>query len=420
MRTEPLVLVASSTWWPLSARMAMALMKSNCRVVTLCPPGSPLRAVRGIERHRRYNGLRSLSALRTAMLRERPEFVVPCDDGVVWQMQHLHRTTPELRPLIERSLGSSDGFAVVRDRASLLELAVDLGIRTPRTVRVETEADVVTSGMAKRGVLKRSGTWGGNGVEVVVSEETALSAFRRLNAPVKASFAWKRLLVNREPLALWMWNSQETPEVTIQQFVSGRPANAMLFCWEGRVVAMVSVEVLRAQGMTGAATVVRTIENREMTQAAEKIGARLGLSGFYGLDFMLENGTEDSYLIEMNPRCTQLGHLNLHAGGSLAEALASKLTGVAVASVGSPIQREIVFFPQAVKLNPKNPYLTRGFHDVPWEETELVRSLLEEGWAERKPLARIYHSLRPPTEVKETAFEPVKPMRDVRGGSGPR
>ncbi len=354
------------------------------------------------------------------MLREQPAIVIPCDDGVVWQMQRLHATSPELRPLIERSLGSPVGFSVVRDRASLLELAVELGIRTPVTKRVETEEDVIVSGMARRGVLKRSGTWGGSGVELVASEDAALGAFRRLRAPVKASFAWKRLLVNRDPLALWMWSSQETAEVTIQQFVNGRPANAMLLCWEGRVVAMVTVEVLRAQGMTGAATVVQPIDNREIAEAARKIAAHLGLTGFYGLDFMLEHVTGTPYLIEMNPRCTQLGHLNLLPGGSLAAALAAKLTGVSVASVGVPVRSEVVFFPQAVKLNPENPYLHRGFHDVPWEEPELVRNLLADGWPERQFLARLYHRLRPPTPVKEVAFETESPMREVRDGSASR
>jgi len=398
----------------------MAMLRNGCRVVTICPPGSPLRVVRGIERHHLYRGMRSLGTLKAAMLRERPDLVIPCDDGVVWQMQRLHETTPELRGLIERSLGRPEGFAVVRDRASLLELAVELGIRTPMTKRVETAQDIIVSGMAGRGVLKRSGTWGGNGVEVVASEEMALRAFRRLSAPVKVGFAWKRLLVNRDPLALWMWSSQETAEVTIQQFVHGRPANAMLFCWQGQLVEMVTVEVLRSQGTTGAGTAVRVIESGEITEAARKIAERLGLSGFYGLDFMLEEGTRLPYLIELNPRCTQLGHLNLLSGGSLAGALASKLTGGAVASVGMKERRAIVFFPQAVKLNPENPYLHRGFHDVPWDEPELVKDLLQGGWAERQLVSRIYHWLRPTTGVKEVSFEPVMGIRDIKDGSGPR
>ena len=54
----------------------------------------------------------------------------------------------------------------------------------------------------------------------------------------------------------------------------------------------------------------------EMSNAAERIARKLKLSGTHGFDFMLEDATGSAYLIEINPRSTQVGHLTLGPGGT--------------------------------------------------------------------------------------------------------
>jgi predicted ATP-grasp superfamily ATP-dependent carboligase len=56
-----------------------------------------------------------------------------------------------------------------------------------------------------------------------------------------------------------------------------------------------------------------------MMFAAERLAHRLDLSGFFGLDFMIEDNTETTYPIEMNPRCTQFCHLQLGKGRDIAK-----------------------------------------------------------------------------------------------------
>src|SRR2546422_5036658 len=77
----------------------------------------------------------------------------------------------------------------------------------------------------------------------------------------------------------------------------------------------------------GHATVVRLIENREILAAVERIVRRLNLSGLHGFDFILESLTGNAYLIEINPRATQVGHLTLGHGRNLPAALFAALTG---------------------------------------------------------------------------------------------
>jgi hypothetical protein len=405
-----MVLLCATMWWPLSARLAMAFLRHGCRVSALCPPGHPLRFVSGIETLYLYRGLDSLRSLKAAILAAQPALIVPCDDGVVWQLHEIYAKNTELRPLIELSLGSQEAYQVIRRRGSFLQTAAELGIRVPLTATVASPADVTAHWADAPAVLKLDGTWGGSGVAIVRSLPEAQTAFRKLSQPMEAGLAWKRLLINRDPIALWSWRRRELASVTMQQFIQGRPANAMLACWQGELLSIVSVEVLTAQGATGAAIAVRLLRNEEMEEAARRLTRKFMLSGFHGLDFVLENKTGAAYLIEINPRCTQLGHLRLPGQGDLAEAISAKLWNGPMPA-RAPDQEKcmrvetIVFFPQAFNWNPKSPYLRYGNNDVPWEEPALLRELLRDSWPERQWLSRIYHHYRAPKRMEEANFE---------------
>ena len=414
--TRPTALFGATMWWPLSARLATAFLRHGCGVSAVCPPGHPLRLISGVDRIYPYRGLNSLNSLKHAILAAAPDIIVPCDDGVVWQLHDLHAQEPGLRPLIELSLGLPEGYSTIHSRGGLLQAAVEMGIRVPITQTVSSEGDVANAGDSASVVLKLDGTWGGTGVEIAHSRIEAIAAFRKISRPLGASVAWKRLLINRDPLALWSWRKHETPRITLQQFIPGRPANTMFACWQGEVLSSVTVEVLCSQGATGAATVVHLIRNDAIERAARLLARRFHLSGFHGLDFILEQHTGEAYLIELNPRCTQLGHLRLPYQGDLAGALCARLKDEPPAPVEDPIDREIIaFFPQAFSWNPKSPYLHHGHHDVPWEEPGLVRELLQElSWPNRQLPARIYHHLRAPKREQEVKFDYALPEHTLR------
>ncbi len=403
---RPAVLLGATMWWPLSARLATALIRHGCRVSCICPPGHPLRFVAGVEHLYPYRALDSFGALKSAIEAAKPDIIVPCDDAVVWQLHALHARYPDLRPLIEYSLGPSEMYATIRSRAGLLQAASELGIRIPVTETLATEDDLRKWREAGSTVLKADGTWGGAGVEIAHSPDEALAAFRRLARPSGTGLSLKRFLINRDPFALWSWRNSGTPQVTIQQFIPGRPANTMFACWQGEVVSIVTVEVISAQGATGAANVVRLIENPEIERAARKLARRFMLNGFHGLDFVLEEATGAAYLIELNPRCTQLGHFRLPDQGDLAGAFIARVKGVEAPLEESPIVGDtIAFFPQAFTWNPRSPYLSHGYHDVPWEEPELLRQLLRDPWPERQWLARLYHFFRSSKKLTEVEFD---------------
>ena len=345
-RPQPSVLIVAAKWWPLSARLAAALHRHGCCVRAVCPAGHPLTHVSGIRRIYRYRRIFSLSCLRRALQEFCPDVVIPCDDGVVAQLHALHELDPSLRSLIEHSLGPPGSFSVVESRYHFLNTALELGIRVPRTRRVVNAGDLATwhAGTSSAAVLKVDGESGGNGVRISHSLDESLAAWQDLRAPRGFATAWKRLAIDRDPLALWLRRRHREREVTVQEFIPGRPANSMLVCWRGELLSMVSVIVVAAEGLTGAATIVRVIDNERMKQAAELVVSRLGLSGFYGLDFVMEAGTDVPYLIEMNPRCTQLGHIELTGDGCLAGVLSAAIRGEPRPLVRNPIRSDKLRF----------------------------------------------------------------------------
>jgi ATP-grasp domain-containing protein len=350
-----------------------------------------------------------LSSLRSALRDCQPDVVIPCDDGVVAQLHALHRLDPSLRSLIERSVGPPESYAVVDSRHQFLSAATELGIRVPRTRKVDKPEDLVNwhRDIGPEAVLKVDGESGGNGVRICHSLDESLAAWRELREPCGAATAWKRFAIDRDPLALWLRRQHSVREVTAQEFITGRPANSMLVCWRGELLSSVSVVVVAAQGPTGAATIVRVIQNESMKKAAELVVARLGLSGFYGLDFILELGSGIPYLIEMNPRCTQLGHLELAGDGCLAGILSAVLRGEPRPPVQNPIRGKLIaLFPQALAAGATcRPYIEAGYHDVPSEEPQLTAELMLKSWPRRQWAARIYHALKPPDQADPILFE---------------
>jgi hypothetical protein len=197
------------------------------------------------------------------------------------------------------------------------------------------------------------------------------------------------------------WRSRREKGLTIQQFIQGRPANTMCACWQGEVLAAVTVEVLASQGPTGAAIVVRLLNNEEINRATRLLAQKFTFNGFFGLDFILEEKTGNPYLIELNPRATQLGHLRLPGQGDLAAALTARIKGETPIVPADCIENPIIaLFPQTLNWDPNSVYLSSGHHDMPVEEPVLCQELLRGSWPDRQWLSRAYQYLRAPKREK--------------------
>lgn len=393
----PKILLTDTTRSPFSARLAIGFAKGGCDVAAICPTTChPLAMTGAVQELFPYSALHPLVSLSSAIQVVAPTVIVPCDDRSVLHLHELYAWSRNLGAsgdnianLIEFSLGSPESHPIVTSRYELLKIAGDEGIRVPdmRLLNVADDFDHWKEGQKFPWVLKADGTFGGRGVRVADSLEQAEQYLLELSRTYTIKRALKRWIVNRDPF--WLrpcWNRSK-PAVIVQSYIHGRPANCAVVCWHGRLLAGIAVEVVSAQGMRGPATVVRVVDNSEMIHAAEKIAHKLGLSGFFGLDFMIEDGSGTAYLIEMNPRCTPLCHLQLGKGRDMVEALLAQISGRPLQETPSVTQNNLIaYFPQA--WHSKSELLKSSFQDIPQGEPDLVEDLLRP-WPDRSLLFRI-------------------------------
>lgn len=333
-----------------------------------------------------YQGLAPLRSLLRAIAAAKPDLVLPGDDLAARHLHELYRErglhaqhTVVIGPLIERSLGSPESYSIVRSRAAFMKLAREEGIRVPRTEIVKTDEEVRNwvgqSGLPT--VLKADGTSGGEGVRVVRTAAEAQHAFRKLQAPPLLARALKRALLDQDRTLIMPSLRRRRPAVSAQAFVAGHEATSTIACWKGTVLASLHFEVLRKCSAAGHATVVRLIENAEVSSAVEKAVRRLGLSGLCGFDFMLEASTGNAYLIEINPRATQVAHLALGAGRDLPAALYGAVSGhKSPVTAAATANHTIALFPHEWARDPQSEFLRTGYHDVPWNTPELVHACI--------------------------------------------
>jgi len=385
---SPRILITDTNRTPVVPRLAMRLHKLGSQVGVLCVmPGNPIACLHPRINIFPYRGLHPVAALRTAIQMYGPTLVVPACDRTV---QHLHdlysmelaagRKDRGIASLIERSLGPPKSFPIVSSRDALLRIAREEGIRVPQFCAICDVAELKhwSKEVQPPWVIKADGTWGGRGVRIVHSFAEGHERLRELTDQAGTLELFKRMFLNRDRDWVYQdWN-RPRPSIVAQSFIQGRPANCAVVCHDGKLLAAIAVEVVQTQGATGPATVVQLVEGREMIDAARRIAKRLRLSGFFGLDFVIEDRTGATNLIEMNPRCTPPCALPLGNGRDLVAALWQQLTNQSFSDSPSTIsQRRIVYFPQ---ISPRNggpdPLLVNSYLDIPEGEPALVERML--------------------------------------------
>ena len=411
---NPTVLIAATSCWYPTARLAMALAAAGCEVEMVCPKSHPVRKTKAVRRTHVYRGLAPLDSFARAIATTRPDFIVSGDDLAT---QHLHRlharekrngnADSSICALIEHSLGSPESFPAVNARAAFMDLADQEGLRVPPT-QVIRNTDDLRNWVARTGlptVLKADGTSGGDGIRIAHTLAEAERFLNELQAPPLLARAAKRALVDQDKTLVWPSILRRRPVVNAQAFVAGHEATSAVVCWKGVVLASLHFEVVNKASSRGHATVVRLIENAEMSDAAEKMARCLSLSGLYGFDFMLEAETGNAYLVEINPRSTQVGHLSLGPGRDIPAALYAALSGKTVAIAPKITEKDtIALFPQEWIRDSESPFLQLAYHDIPFEEPELIRDCVSNY---QKQSAWYSKSVRKPVSSAPRSSQPV-------------
>ncbi len=361
------------------------LLRAGHDVSIVCPRGHSSEKVRAAHHTFPYKPFSALASLAKAIEATGPDILIPFDDMAIRHLHQLHASERayskiNIPALIACSMGDPLSFSVVASRQKLLKIAREEGILAPETTVVCSIQDLnkLLRDKPFPWVLKVDGSFGGAGVRIASTLAEGRDHYADLGRSIGLLQVIKRLIVNDDTfLAMQWWDEVRgfRPEVVAQSFIRGRPANCAVFCWNGEIHAGVGCEVVSDQAALGPASVVRLVDNADMMAAAAKIARRLKLSGFFGLDFMIEEETGSTFLIEMNPRCTQLCHLRLGPARDMIGALSAVLTGRRPGEEASITQNNLIaYFPRALFTG--SNFLSSSYHDAPWGEPELIQELI--------------------------------------------
>jgi glutathione synthase/RimK-type ligase-like ATP-grasp enzyme len=391
---DPHILLATTGQLPSTARLAMELHAAGARVSLIAPSNHPGRALDFIFKRLTYRAVAPRGSLEAALLRLQPDMVIPCDERTVRDLHAIWRQTPHrpIKSLIEKSTAPAASFQTITSRAALLALAQEHGVRVPPSMPLRDVKDLErwTAQNEAPFVLKADGSWAGFGVRIISNASAAGDAYQRMTRRASGRLAVRESLLEGNHFFIRSWLRRERPAMSVQGYVDGWPANIGVTCWQGEVLAAVCAESVSTTSATGPSTVARIIQNPEMLDTAQRVVRALGLSGMIGFDFMIEAATGAAYLIEMNPRNTPICAVRLGPGRDLAEALVARIAERPTRERPPRTERDIVvFFPDTWRDDPANHFLHSGYHDVPWEQPELVRVLMKPELRERYGVLRL-------------------------------
>ena len=378
-----ILLFATTLDWLFPAQLAGAFTDVGARVEALAPPRSLLTLSRHPLRRHRYRALAAMDSLSRAIAQTRPDMIVPCDD--------------QAADLVAKARGIP-----AIGRLAFLEAAAKAGAPVPASTALENR-EALENALRQMGlplVIKSDHSWGGEGVAIARTRQEARAAFGRMNNPSRLR-DMARALRGRGPHFLTRAIDPMPVRLSAQAFVEGVPATSSIACWRGQVVAAHHFDVLLSSTPTSPASVIAAVPCPQMVASAKAVARSLNLSGLIGLDY-IRDGRGQVHLLEMNPRATPTTHLALDQDLPAALLKAAGLPARARPPVTG--HRQIALFPREWLRDPASPWLDNAFHDVPWDDPDVVRATIRAA----PPSARA---------VLESAAAPALTVKSLNSGA---
>lgn len=348
------VLLTATMDWPFPAQLAGAFAGVGVTVEALCPKGAMLAQSRYPTRIHRHHALAAKASLRKAIATAKPDLIVPCDD---------------LAAEILREMRGGEDLA---NRHAFLQRSAKAGAPAGKTIALSDES-LIEDAIGEFGlplVVKCDHSWGGDGVAIAKTRDAAIAAFRRFHRTSRLR-SLVRAVRRGEHYFLTRALSPVTPVISAQRFIDGHPATSSIACWNGKIVAAHHFDVLVASDATAPACVIARRDCVAMDASAQAIAQEFNLSGLFGLDYMRDR-IGDVHLLEINARATPSAHLMLKQDLPAALLKAAGLPSHPRAPVTD--KDDIAIFPREWLRDPASPWLKTAYHDVPWDDPQVVRA----------------------------------------------
>jgi predicted ATP-grasp superfamily ATP-dependent carboligase len=302
-----------------------------------------------------------------------PRLVVPCDDTAVRLLQMLALSPPpglkpelheELGALVRASLGNPEHYLASVDKARLPAAAEALGVRVP-PYAIAAGVDEAQAFAADRGypvVLKRSHGAAGEWVAIASGPDELADSYARFAAARSSDIA-----------------GRGDASILVQAHIAGKVFSQAMAAWNGTALAGFVREKLLTHPPLGPATVVRCVRMPEIRRYSEQLATGLGMSGFFGLEYIVDDGAGDAYLLEINRRATPATPLGSMIDVDLCAALLAAVNGQPPPGrrdLDPGEEHSIAQFPQEWLRDPQSRYLRDFRVDAPWDDPEVMEAML--------------------------------------------
>jgi len=376
MTRTSVLLVTTATKWLAPAQMPSALRRAGFEVSLLAPRDSLAEKSRYLAKieHLETDAtqLDWVQAFAATVEATSPRLVVPCDDTAVRLLHMLALSQPpdmpaatylELAVLVRASLGNPEHFRTSVDKVRLPQAAEALGVRVPPYALVASlsEAQSFAASCGYPVVLKRGHGAAGEWVAIV-------------SQPIELPETYARFAA-ATPLSL---EGETDSRILIQAHISGPVFSQAMTAWEGKVLAGFVREKLITHPPLGPATVVRCLHAPEIRRFSDQLAIGLGMSGFFGLEYIVDARTGETHLLEINRRATPATHVGGMIGVDLCAALYAAINGGPQSVRGDLAAGEehlIAHFPQEWLRDPQSRYLRDFRVDAPWDDPEVMEAM---------------------------------------------
>lgn len=377
---ENLLLVAGQRWRDTS-KLALVARDAGLTVHLHGPKGHPLLELDWVRQAGVYSTFQPVRSVTKVLNDAEYALVMPTDDqaaAALFETYWAGRLSERGKETLRRSLGDPSTFKLRHDRWALSKIASDAGLPAPRTWPVP-DVKTLDSALEVLGfpaVLKSDESFGGDGVTVVQRGSAVHDVYSELGGLPRLRSAVGWLVFDREADYLRRLLNRRHRAVTLQEFIEGEPATLSAVAWQGKVLGTIAFRVLKTRYEAGPAVILEPITHMDIERAAEVVADKLGLSGAFGLDFILSDDGAAAHLLELNPRPAPTFPLFLP---SLTQPLMNTLAervGVVAPAVRAPIPAtRIGVFPHVLDEAQEGLDLEGVYVDVPADDgvAELCR-----------------------------------------------
>lgn len=387
---KTILIVLLSPRWNGIARLPRALKKEGFSVITLSNQNEYLNKSSFVDYKYHFTDKFSFrDSLLSIIKKHNIDLILPgCDREIDYFCQVLRekslysRKLKPLRELIQKSWNNEKAIQVLNSKSDLLKLADDLSILTPHNKVISSKSDLLIE-IKKRTfpiVLKSSNGFAGDGVKICCEYNDAERMYEELSSIslVKANLKYKvvRIIGNLLALPYGIKNS----EISIQDYIVGTPCMHIILASKGEVLSSVTLLKLCSYPKeTSPSSVVKVINHPQISESCAKLVKETEISGFLDFDFMID-AQNNAYLLESNPRPTPMAHITHLLGGNLCAMLKKhfNMNSENVNPYPEPEYEYLSLFPNELKRNAKSEFLSKGYHDIPYDDVEILKTYQQE------------------------------------------